>query len=185
MRTQRGSISVALVLLIMVGAAGLIWLFDDIDNPASITSVDEVIALAQSSEATRTILKRELTKTPTPTKHELRNLRRRVEEQLILDRAIALTGNATLEPASIVRAREEKFALAKMEAMNKQLSIEAMNKQRAAEKSRPADLGANIGLILVFALTILAVTSYVLLRTYPRWVPRRYRRRGWADGDEL
>ena len=78
-RTQVGSISLAIVLLLIVGAAACIWLVDDLETPAPLKSVDEVIALTQSSVATQTILKTELVRTPTPTISELRSIRKKTK----------------------------------------------------------------------------------------------------------
>lgn len=130
-RTQLGSFSLAIVLLLIVGAAAFIWLVDDLETPAPLNSVDEVIALTQSSVATQTILKTELVRTPTPTISELRSIRRKIEEQLLLERSIELTGNKALEAASVAKAR-----LAIQLQPESDASFKAM--REATERSRRA-----------------------------------------------
>ena len=171
-RTQVGSISLAIVLLLIVGAAAFIWLVDDLETPAPLKSVEEVIALTQSSVATQTILKNELVRTPTPTISELRSIRRKIEEQLLLERSIELTGTTALEAASVVRAR-----LAIQRQVESDAAWKAM--QEAAERSRRESAQeTDFAFYAVIGLAF-AVIAFYLYRICRRWLPDGFRLRFW------
>lgn len=72
--------------------------------------MQEVAKQAQASSAATSILKRSLAATPTPTVSQLSKTRREVEEQLVLEQAKALTGNASLQAASTVNAERDQQA---------------------------------------------------------------------------
>lgn len=110
-KLQRGSAHLLFAIAMIVGivVSAVIERMQAADDAsASLSSVDEVIALAKTSEVTQAILKRRLAQTPIPTVSQLRQLRQQVEDQLLLDRAIAVTGDKSLETALVVKARALK-----------------------------------------------------------------------------
>ena len=156
----------------MIGSAAFIWLVDDLETPASLKSVDEVIALTQSSIATQTILKHELVRTPTPTISELWNIRQKIEEQLLLERSIELTGNKALEAASVVKARLAIHRQAESDA-----SFEAM--REAADRTGRASAQETDFVFYAVVGLAFAVVAFYFYRICRRWLPEGFRLRFW------
>ena len=156
---QRGSAQLLFAIAMIVGlvVSTVIERMQAADDAsASLSSVDEVIALAKTSEVTQAILKRRLAQTPIPTVSQLRQLRQQVEDQLLLDRAIAVTGKKSLETASIVKARALKHDQDKLAA-----SLKA-----ARESERPRVTNAH-GMGLAFYIIALgALYAYVIWKSW-------------------
>lgn len=107
MRYQRGSSNIAsfFVALLIIAVVG-VWIFET--SPASTDGVREVVENAKSSPVATGIVAAGLKSTPTPTRAQLGVLRERVNEQLVLETAQAVTGDRGLRPASIAKSEQEE-----------------------------------------------------------------------------
>lgn len=106
--TQRGFSASTALLLVAMFAWALLWIH--LDSPASHEAVQKVIQSASGSAAAFNIVQRGLEATPTPTVSELSDIRRKVDEQLVLEEAKVATGNEALEATSVQQAEKDKQA---------------------------------------------------------------------------
>lgn len=96
-RGQQGASSFdALLLLLFIGAMAV---FAWGSLPASAADVEEVTVLAESSQAAVAVLRKGLSEHPAPSNGELGEIRRAVNEAVVLSRSHAVTGRPNLEVA--------------------------------------------------------------------------------------
>lgn len=108
------------VLLLCTTVLLVLWIYDDL--PADSADVKAVVANAKGVPGAEQQVKAFLKQHPTPTMFELAELRKQINEEVVLATAKTVTGDASLKSATEQKAKE-RIEQQRQEAEIKQASL--------------------------------------------------------------